>query len=117
MIKIGILTCLHSNDVCARVGCLHAFYERRDFFNNYPEEARLSAMFTCNGCPEERPEDPNRDAGILEKIDRLKKENVSVVHVGVCRLKKDGIVCERIEQIVSMLEHEGIRVVLGTHGE
>ena len=25
MIKIGTLTCLHSNNVCARVGCLKAF--------------------------------------------------------------------------------------------
>ena len=55
MIKIGILTCIHSNDVCARVGCLNAFYDRKNFFADYPEDARLTALFTCNGCEEERP--------------------------------------------------------------
>ena len=33
MIKIGTLTCLHSNNVCARVGCLKAFQNRSDFFD------------------------------------------------------------------------------------
>lgn len=46
MIKIGILTCIHSNDVCARVGCLNAFYDRKNFFADYPEDARLTALFT-----------------------------------------------------------------------
>ena len=32
MEKIGILTCLHSNDVCARVRCLSSFWQRKDFF-------------------------------------------------------------------------------------
>ena len=34
MIKIGTLTCLHSNNVCARVGCLKAFQNRSDFFED-----------------------------------------------------------------------------------
>lgn len=117
MIKIGILTCIHSNDVCARVGCLNAFYDRKNFFADYPKDARLTALFTCNGCEEERPQPPNEDKGILEKIERLKKEQVSVVHVGICRLKEDGTECERITQIISMLEQGGIRVFLGTHRE
>lgn len=117
MTKIGILTCIHSNDVCTRAGCLNAFYERKDFFKDYSEEARLVAVFTCNGCEEERPESPQEDPGILEKIERLKKEQVSIVHVGVCRLKENGQECERITQMISLLKREGIQVVLGTHKE
>ena len=41
MNKIGILTCIHSNNVCARVGCLAAFQNRTDFFQDYPEETCL----------------------------------------------------------------------------
>ena len=50
MNKIGILTCIHSNNVCARVGCLAAFQNRTDFFQDYPEDTSLAAMMTCNGC-------------------------------------------------------------------
>lgn len=50
MNKIGILTCLHSNAVCARVGCLSAFQNRTDFFQDYPEDTYLAALMTCNGC-------------------------------------------------------------------
>ena len=50
MIKIGTLTCLHSNNVCARVGCLNAFQNRSDFFDGYSPDTLLGAMMTCNGC-------------------------------------------------------------------
>ena len=49
MTKIGTLTCLHSNDVCARVGCLKAFMEREAFFKEYSQDTSLEAMMTCNG--------------------------------------------------------------------
>ena len=43
MIKIGTLTCLHSNNVCARVGCLKAFQNRSDFFDGYSPDTLLDA--------------------------------------------------------------------------
>lgn len=82
MKKIGILTCLHSNDVCARVGCLAAFYNKSDFFKAYSQDTYLAAMMTCNGCKGENPADPEEDKGILEKIDRLVSEKIETVHVG-----------------------------------
>ena len=48
MDKIGILTCIHSNNVCARVGCLAAFQNRTDFFQDYPEDTCLAAMMTLS---------------------------------------------------------------------
>ena len=117
MIKIGILTCIHSNDVCARVGCLNAFYDRKNFFADYPEDARLTALFTCNGCEEERPQPPKEDKGILEKIDRLVSEEIKVVHVGACRLDREKKECPRIAKICEMIESRGIQVVRGTHRE
>ena len=71
MEKIGILTCLHSNDVCARVGCLSSFWRRKDFFAKYAENTILAAMLTCNGCKGDNPSEPEEDKGILEKLDRL----------------------------------------------
>lgn len=117
MEKLGILTCLHSNDVCARVGCLSAFSEKTDFFRGYPENTRLAAMMTCNGCKEERSAEPEEDEGIREKIDRLKSENVTKVHVGVCRMLSRDVECARMTKICQLLEADGIQVIRGTHRE
>jgi len=117
MNKIGILTCLKSNDVCARAGCLKAFNHRTDFFARYLADTELTAMMTCNGCASKQPAEPEADAGIIEKADRLVHENIIAVHVGVCRLKEDGKVCPRITKICQMLEKRGIQIVYGTHKE
>lgn len=114
--KIGILTCLASNDVCARAGCLNAFYDRRDFFDSYGPDVILGAMMTCNGCRSTNPLEPAEDPGILEKIGRLKQEKIQRVHVGVCRLH-DGKECKRMQQIMELLQGEGIQVIRGTHRE
>lgn len=115
--KIAILTCLNSNDVCTRAGCLQAFFQRNDFFQNYGEDVELTALMTCNGCKKERPVEPEEDAGMQEKIQRLKDENVEVVHVGVCRNRQDKTECPRMTRITHMLEEEGVRIVRGTHRE
>ena len=115
--RIAILTCLHSNDVCTRAGCLNAFYEKKAFFEGYEPDVRLVALMTCNGCPGERPAEPGEDPGMAEKLDRLEKEKVDTVHVGVCRRKANGQECERIAQICALLEQRNIRVVRGTHQE
>lgn len=70
MKKIGILHCIHANEVCAAVGCLNAFMKKQDFFEPYElQEIELGAFFSCNGCKSERPLDPGEDAGIIEKIE------------------------------------------------
>ena len=110
MNKIGILTCLHSNAVCARVGCLSAFQNRTDFFQDYPEDTYLAALMTCNGCKNVNPTEPAEDKGILEKIDKLVNEKINIIHVGVCRLSDGKHECPRMTQICEMLEERGIEV-------
>lgn len=117
MTKIGILTCLHSNDVCARVGCLKAFMNRDPFFKDYSKDTALAAMMTCNGCKSMNPTEPDEDKGILEKMDRLVSENIDIMHVGVCRLTDEKKECPRMTKICKMIEDRGIQVVRGTHRE
>ena len=91
--------CIHSNNVCARVGCLAAFQNRTDFFQDYPEDTCLAAMMTCNECKGANPIEPIEDKGILEKIDRLVSEKISTIHVGVCRLPDGKHECPRMTQL------------------
>lgn len=120
MKRIGILQCLKAKEVCASVGCLKAFLKREAFFERYAgEDAALLAILTCNGCQEERPQEPEADPGILEKLERLEKEQVSVMHAGACRKLEDGKgeECQRMTTLIRMLEERGIAVIRGTHGE
>lgn len=114
--KIGILTCLKSNDVCTRAGCLNGFNNRTDFFRDYDDTVTLGAMMTCNGCGDFNPAEPEDDPGIAEKIARLVLEKIEIVHCGVCRMQA-GVECERFGKICSMIEKTGIKVVKGTHRE
>jgi predicted metal-binding protein len=72
-------------------------------------------MMTCNGCKVSSETDPSEDKGILEKIRRLKYEEVEKVHVGVCVMTREGTECRHITTIRRMLQEEGIPTVDGTH--
>lgn len=117
MVKIGIIKCIHANDVCTGAGCLKAFNQRTDFFKDYDSETELAAFMGCNGCEQERPLSPQKDPGIQEKLERLMEENIQVMHVGVCRIQEDGKECERLNEILNMIEELGIKVKRGTHKE
>lgn len=116
MKKIGIITCIRSNDVCTRAGCLNAFHERTDTFSAYDADTQLAVLMTCNGCTKDNPLKPEEDPGIQEKLGRLQKENINVMHVGACRLHK-GVECARMKEICVMIEKSGICVIRGTHKE
>lgn len=114
--KIGILTCIRSNAVCTRAGCFQAFYSRSAHFQGYGPDAQLSVLMTCNGCEKDNSLKPQVDPGMQEKVERLKTEEIEVMHVGDCRLQK-GIECSRMNEICTMIQEQGIKIVKGTHRE
>lgn len=61
MVKIGIIKCIHANDVCTGAGCLNAFNHRTDFFKGYSRDTELAAFMACNGCEKENPKSPGKD--------------------------------------------------------
>lgn len=116
MRKIGIITCIKSNDVCTRAGCLKAFHKRTDTFSVYDEDTELAVLMTCNGCASDNPMKPEEDPGLKEKLERLTTEGIEVMHAGACRLHK-GKECVRMAAICDMIEKRNIRIVRGTHRE
>lgn len=112
MKHIALLSCLNASKVCTGASCFRAFYERTASFKEYEnEELYLDAFMKCNGCGI----NPQTDAGMLEKIERLKKIGIQIVHIGICTKQKDDQECNTITTIVQMIEQLGIQVVRGTH--
>lgn len=117
MCKVAILTCDLANRTCTGAGCMKAFNNREAFFEGYKDDTKLVAFMHCNGCTDIMPYMPREDEGMIKKVDRLKNECVDVVHIGVCRNKRDGYECSRMTEIACMIEERGIKVVRGTHSE
>jgi len=112
MKKIALLNCLNSNRVCTGAACLDAFNNRTVGFERYKDEdIELVADMKCNGCEA----DPETDAGMIEKLERLKSIGTQVVHIGKCTIMKDGTECSIIYKASKILERQGIEVVRGTH--
>ena len=71
MKKIAMLNCLNSNKVCAGAACFTAFNKRIRSFERYQGmDVEVAAFMRCNGCGN----DPETDAGILEKVERLQRK-------------------------------------------
>lgn len=112
MKKIAILACLRANDVCAGVGCLNALEERRGHFRIYEgEPVRLCAFLRCSQCGV----DPEADAGMMEKLERIVRCGVETAHVGICAARKDGTVCPHMAKTAAWLEEKGVKILWGTH--
>lgn len=112
MKKIAMLNCLKANEVCTGAACLKAYYEKQKAFKMYQnEEVILAAFMRCNGCGQ----DPEQDKGMFEKIERLQKEGVEIVHVGVCTKNREGKECLTITKIIHMIEANNMHIVRGTH--
>ena len=61
--------------------------------------------------------DPVRYEGRPGNVpERLEKEQVGVVHVGVCCQNRQGQLCPAISELTEALRQRGMTVVRGTHG-
>lgn len=116
--KIAILRCLHSNDVCAGAACLRALNSRTASFAQYGDEPlELVAYFSCDGCGKVAFANAR---GMKEKIETIKRLNPDAVHFGVCTKHVDAEgkrtrLCPHIQDILDELTAAGIKVVDGTH--
>ena len=114
MKKIAILTCLNACRCCTGAACMDAWNNRKIGFAMYrDQEVMLCAFLHCNGCGS----DPETDPGMIEKLDRLQSEGVTVVHTGICTVidKEHRTYCPSIVKIIAMLRARGIETVYGTH--
>lgn len=96
--KIAIIVNEDTMNKCTGKGCLAAFFERKDSFENYGVDAKILAF--------------THDQGEIEKkIEKLKKLGVEVVHLSSCLRKRQ----DKYIKLAQMLK-ENFQVVGYTHG-
>ena len=105
--NIGILYCQKASNVCTGAACFKAYNNGTHYFSEYIEKPNLCAFFHCGGFNEEWKENDE----IVRKMERLQKEGVKRIHIGVCV----GTKCGNKDIIASMLREYGFEVVYGTH--
>lgn len=110
--RIAMINCLRANTVCAGAACFKAWNEKKRSFERYRDaETELVAFMRCNGCDA----DPDTDAGMKEKIERLISIGTDVVHFGVCTKDESGACCPLIRRVQEILQQAGVECVEGTH--
>ena len=103
MKRIAIVTCKNAASVCTGASCLQAFRE-------------------CNGVKDQGPFDQgvfpelDGDEGMQKKLDRLLKEKVDVVHLGICCWNSERELCPWMKKFIPELRQRGFLVKSGTHG-
>lgn len=106
--KIAILHCRKSSNVCTGASCFKAYNNCSHSFEGYKDnKPELAAFFDCGGCDI----DLNNHKGMKEKMERLKSEEVTKIHIGKCVNSK----CPHYSEIINMIESFGIEYELGTH--
>ena len=106
--KIAIIHCRKSSEVCTGAGCINAFNKKSSSFEQYKGiETELCAFMDCGGCNIDR----KTHKGMIEKMDRLKSMNVDKIHIGVCINEK----CPHFINIIEMLDRYKIVYEFGTH--
>ena len=106
--KIAILHCKNSSKVCTGAACFKAYNNCLKSFEQYKgNKPELAAFFDCGGCEIDR----EVDAGMIEKMERLRSEGVDKIHVGICINQK----CPHYNSIMNMLDKYKIEYELGTH--
>lgn len=120
----GILNeenCCTALPACKRIlhgsGCLRALNEKTGAFERYGDETlQAAAVFTCNGCGENKL--PNQE-GINKKIERIIKMQPDALHLSNCTMPKDEngnrVICPVIKELEDKFTAAGIDVVRGTH--
>ncbi len=110
MKKVAILNCQRALSVCTGASCFHAWHQKTGAFQRYlGEDVELAAFWYCNGCGV-----PLSDAGLQEKMERIKSMGVDTIHLGVCT-KIKGEECPLITEMADDLAAAGIEIVRGTH--
>lgn len=106
--KIAILHCRRSSNVCTGAACFRAFNACEKSFQQYAGQSpTLAAFFDCGGCGIDR----NIDAGMIEKMEALKRIGVEKIHLGICI--RDN--CPDLPNILAMLKQYEIPYEFGTH--
>ncbi|MCT4565247.1 MAG: CGGC domain-containing protein [Maledivibacter sp.] len=106
--KIAILHCRKSSNVCTGAACFKAYNDCSKNFEQYKyNKPQLAAFFDCGGCSINQ----NTDDGMIEKMNRLKFEGIEKIHIGICINEK----CPRYNDIIQMLDEYEIPYEFGTH--
>ena len=105
--NVAILFCKNVSDHCTGSACFKAYNNSTHSFAEYAEKPTMCAYTHCGGCGIDRA----TDAGVIERMERLRDDGVQRVHIGKCVGNK----CTFRDEIVSMVEKYGMEAVLGTH--
>lgn len=113
---VVIVQCELAHKKCSGFACTNSFYNKEDFFKNYPQTSKYIS-FTCGGCCGKSVSAKlmHFSKKLLKKTD-IKKENV-VVHLASCMTTDNYHYdrCPHIDYIKNIVTKRGYKLVEGSY--
>ncbi len=109
--KVGLIRCLQTEDMCPASVCLAVMRNKRAAFKDIEEDIEMVAITTCGGCPGKK--------AVARAVEMVRRGADTIV-LASCITKGTpiGFVCPHAEQMQRAIkEHVGeqIRLIDYTH--
>ena len=99
--KVGLIRCLQTEDLCSTNTCLKVMHDKLGAFKDMQEEIEVTCMNTCGGCPGKKA---------VSRAERMVKNGCNTIVIASCITKGTpiGFPCPHRDQMM-----EAIRKRLG----
>lgn len=90
--KLGLIRCMQTEDMCPGSTCLHVIKNRKLAFSDVSDEIELVGMVACGGCPGKRA---------VSRAEMLVKRGANAIALASCISKGSpiGFPCPHHEQM------------------
>jgi len=108
--KVGLIRCLQTEDMCPSVTCIKNIKEKKGAFEGIEEDIELVGVNTCGGCPGKK---------IIPRVKKMIYIGADTIALGSC-LKYGSPIdfpCPYFEEIRSLIEKkfDKVRLIDWTH--
>ena len=109
--KVGLIRCIQTEDMCATTTCIRVMKEKQAAFEGEEDEVSLINVNTCGGCPGKKA---------VTRVASMVSNGVDTIALASCITKGSpiGFPCPHKEQMVEAIRNkvgENIRIITYTH--
>ncbi|WP_105614544.1 CGGC domain-containing protein [Vallitalea okinawensis] len=109
--KVGLIRCMQTEDMCPATTCFKAMKNKKCAFDGVEEDIEVIGVTTCGGCPGKKA---------VTRAEMMVKRGADTIVLASCITKGNpiGIPCPNVEQMKTAIKNRignDIRIIDYTH--